>query len=138
MPGINQIKKKIIDDWLEGKTLRVVLLTSDHVTDIDTQEFLDDINANEVSATGYTANGQDLNNITTDLDLTNDRVELDADDTVWNITGSLTARFYAIIDWTGDASTSPVVVIVDFGSNQTTTDGAFTIQWNSQGILQIA
>lgn len=137
MPAVNNIKKTIIDAWLSGATLRVVLLDGNHSTDIDNQTFLSDINANEVNATGYTANGQAIANIVTTVDTVNDRLELDGDNTVWNITGSLTARYYAIVDWTGNPSTSRILTIVDFGSNQTTTDGAFTIQWNAQGILQL-
>ena len=138
MPIVNKTKKKIFDAYIAGKDLRVVLLDSNHSNDQVNHEFLDDINANEVTATGYTANGQSLANVSVVVDDANNRAELDADDPVWNITGSLTARYYAVIDWTGNAATSSIVGEVDFGSNQTTTDGSFTIQWNAQGVIQLS
>ena len=35
-----------------------MLLTNSHSNDPDTQEFIDDVSANQVSGTGYTAGGQ--------------------------------------------------------------------------------
>ncbi len=74
MSVVNTAKKKFGDgdiDWLVD-TIKCMILNSTHTTNIDTQEFIDDVSANEVSSTGYTAGGETLASKTSTVDNTND------------------------------------------------------------------
>lgn len=140
MAILNTAKKKFQDGGIDflNDTIKVALLTDTHTTDIDTQEFFSDVNANEASATGYTAGGQALSNKTTTVDTTADDSTFDADNVTWTVSGGLTARYVAVYKDTGTASTSPLITIFDLGSNKTVTDGDFTVQWDSNGIVSFA
>jgi len=119
-----------------GDTLRVALLTDVHVTDVDTQVFWSDINANEISGTGYTAGGETLANQAVTQDNTDNEGVFDADDVTW-VTATFTARFFVIYQDTGLATTSRIVRVTDFGSNQSVSAANFTIQWSAEGILNV-
>ena len=137
MAIVNTAFKKLFDGDIDLllDTIKVMLLTNVHATNIDTQEFIDDVSANQVSATGYTAGGDTLATPTTVVDNTGDKCDFDAVDTTWTITGSMTAQYAVIYKDTGTPATSAIVAIIDFGSDKTATDGDFKIQWATQGIL---
>ena len=121
---------------LEADTFKVMLLTSSHTTDIDAHVFIDDVSANEVSGTGYTAKGLPIVPVATTED-GSDLGKLDAANV--NITtATVTARYGVLYKDTGTASTSPIVVIYDFTTDQTSTAGTFTIAVNSSGLFTLA
>lgn len=136
----NPTKKKLVDGSidLDGDTFKISLHTSSFAPNFDTLDFRDDL-TNEVTATGYTAGGQTLAGLSIAVDLTNDRAEWTFTAPQWTITGSVTAR-YAVISKIrgGAASADEVVLVIDFGSDKTATDGTFTITPNAEGVLQIA
>jgi len=133
----NTVRKKFMDGEIAflTDTIKAMLLTNAHANDVDTQEFISDVSANEVSATGYTAGGATLASKTTTVDNTADVARADAADVTYSITGSMTARYVAVYKDTGTPGTSPVITILDFGSDKTVTDDDFIIQWNSNGIF---
>ena len=137
MAILNTAKKKFQDGEIDfvNDTIKVALLTSSHTTDIDTQEFFSDVNSNEASASGYTTGGQALSGKSSTVDNTNDDSTLDGDNVTWTVTGGLTARYVAVYKDTGDPTTSPLITIFDLGSDKTVTDGDFTVQWDSEGIV---
>ena len=118
-------------------TIKVMLLTDSHSTNIDTQEFIDDVSANEVSATGYTSGGATLGSVTVSVDNTDNEGVVDASDVTWS-SSTITARYYVIYKDTGTAGTSPIAFIGDFGSNKSSSSGDFTIQWDSEGVFNAA
>ena len=61
---------------------------------------------------------------------------LDAADTTW-ASSTITARYAVIYDSTGTSSTSALIGYVDFGSDQASTNGNFTITWDATGIVRI-
>lgn len=126
--GTSQAARRV--DWL-GDTIKVSLHTSSYTPSQTTHCYYSDL-TNEVTGTGYTAGGATLGSTTaTKSSLT---VSLDAADTSWT-TSTITARYAVIRKDTGSSATSPVLGYVDFGADQSSTAGTFTITWDSTGIF---
>jgi len=117
-------------------TIKVALLTSSYTPDQDAHDYLNDVSTYEVSGTGYTAGGNTLASKTVTYDSANNVIVLDAADTTW-ASSTITARYAIVYDSTGTASTSALIGYVDFGSDQSSTNGNFTITWDSTGIVRI-
>lgn len=134
----NSFKKHIMNGGidLDTDTIKVMLLDDNHSQDQDAHEFIDDVSANEVSGTGYSAGGAALANKAVTQDNTDNEGVFDADDLTWS-SSSITARYAAIYKDTGTPGTSPILAILDFGEDKTSTSGNFTIQWADEGILNI-
>jgi hypothetical protein len=77
---------------------------------------------NEVSGTGYTAKGNSLTNVTPTSSSTT--AYTDFGDTTWS-SSTITARGAMI--YNDSASGDPSVVILDFGSDKSSSSGDFTI-----------
>ena len=126
--GTSQSARRV--DWLND-TIKVMLCTSSYTPAQTTHAYRSSI-TNEVSGTGYTSGGATLGSKTaTKSSLV---VSLDAADTSWT-TATITARYAVIYKDTGSSSTDPVLGYIDFGSDQTSTAGTFTITWDSTGIF---
>lgn len=121
---------------LENDTIKLALVDG-YTPNIDTHQNWDDVSSSEVSATGYTAGGAALASGSVTVDTANDRAEFDATDEVWTITGTLTADGAILYKDSGTASTSPVIRYFDFGGDETTEDGDFTVQFNAEGVVQL-
>ena len=123
---------------LKSDTIKLSLHSSSYTPDIDADEFFDDVD-NEVSTSGsYTAGAAGGYTLTTTVstDDTDNEGVFDATDV--SITGAtITARYAIIRKDTGTASTSPLVLYIDFGSNQTSTVGTFAITFAAEGILNL-
>lgn len=117
-------------------TIKVALLSSSYTPDQDAHDYLNDVSTYEVSGTGYTAGGNTLGSKTATYDSANNVIVLDAADTTWS-SSTITARYAVVYDSTGTASTSALIGFVDFGSDQSSTNGNFTITWDSTGIVRI-
>lgn len=121
---------------LATDTIKLMLLTSSHTPDADAEVFIDDVSANEVAASGtYSAGGITLTQ-SGSTDDTDDEGVLDATD-VSVTSATITARYAAIYKDTGTPSTSPIVCVIDFGSNQSSTAGTFSITFAAEGILNL-
>jgi len=123
------ILKKVHD--LVNDTVKVALLTSSAAFDADNDNWAD-ISSNEVSGTGYTAGGAALGSKTVTVDNTNDRASWDGADVTWP-TSTITARFAAVYDDTH--ANDRLICLFDFGSNQSSSNGDFTIQWHANGLI---
>ena len=123
-------------DW-DSDTIKVMLVTSSYTPNQDTHDYLDDVVANEVSGTGYTAGGATLASKTITYDGASNVTVLDAADPTWSAS-TITARYAVIYDATpGTNATRPLIGYVDFGSDQSSTSGDFTITWDSTGIVRL-
>lgn len=122
-------------DW-DSDTIKVALLTSSYTPDQDTHDYFNDVNSYEVSGTGYSSGGATLGSKTVSYDSANNVIVLDAADTTWS-SSTITARYAVVYDATGTASTSALIGYVDFGSDQSSTNGNFTVTWDSTGIVRI-
>lgn len=123
-------------DW-DSDVIKVALLSNAYTPDQDAHNYFDDVIANEVSGTGYTAGGLTLQNKTNTYDAANNVVILDADDVTW-ASSTITARYAAIYDATPATNAErPLIGYVDFGSDQSSSNGNFTITWDATGIVRI-
>lgn len=118
-------------------TIKVMLLTSSYTPNQDTHDYLDDVVANEVTGTGYTAGGATLTTKSATYDTATNVTILDADDVTWS-SSTITARYAVVYDATpGTNATRPLIGYVDFTSDQSSTAGNFTITWDATGIVRI-
>ncbi len=122
-------------DW-DTDTIKVALLSNAYTPDQDAHDYFNDVSANEVSGTGYTAGGNTLASKTITYDSGSNVITLDAADTTWS-SSTITARYAVVYGSTGTASSSPLIGYVDFGSDQSSSNGNFTITWDATGIVRI-
>jgi hypothetical protein len=123
-------------DW-DSDTIKVALLSSSYTPNQDTHDYFDDVSANEVTGTGYTTGGITLASKTSTYDGTNNVIILDAADVTWS-SSTITARYAVVYDDSGaNAASKALIGYVDFGSDQSSTNGNFTITWDSTGIVRI-
>ena len=121
---------------LDGDTIKLALLTSSYTPDFDAHDFFDDVSANEVGASGtYSAGGATLS-VTLSQDNTDNEGVFDATDVSFT-SATITARYAIIYKSTGTPSTSPLVALLDFGSNYTSTAGTFAITFAAEGIVNV-
>ncbi|MCK9370986.1 hypothetical protein M0R04_13835 [Candidatus Dojkabacteria bacterium] len=121
---------------LSADTIKIALLTSSYTPDQDAHDFYDDVSANEVANSGtYAAGGATLT-VTVSQDNTDDEAVFDATDVSWTGT-TITARYAVIYKSTGTASTSALICLIDFGSNQSSSSGTFAITFASEGIMNL-
>lgn len=124
-------------DW-DSDTIKVALLTNAYTPDQDAHNYLDDVSTYEVTgATGYTTGGNTLANKTNTYSSATNVIVLDADDVTWS-SSTITARYAVIYDATpATAATKPLIGYVDFGSDQSSSNGNFTITWDATGIVRV-
>jgi hypothetical protein len=115
--------------------IKVMLCTSAYVPDQDAHVYKDVSVTSEVTGTGYTAGGATLASKTIGYTAATNIVALDAADVTW-ASSTITAR-YAVIYDDSPASNKPLLAYVDFGADQSSNNGNFTITWDANGILKI-
>lgn len=121
---------------LATDTIKLMLVTSSYTPDVDADVFIDDVSANEVGASGtYSAGGITLT-ITGSTDDTDNEGVMDAAD-VSVTSATITARYGVVYKDTGTPATSPIIAVIDFGSNQTSTAGTFALAFAAEGILNL-
>lgn len=120
----------------DSDTIKVMLVSSSYAPNQDSHAYKSDVTG-EVSGTGYTAGGQALTGKTLTYDGANNVIILDAADTTW-ANSTLTARYAVIYDDSGATDAAKVLLgYVDFGSDQSSTNGNFAITWDATGIFRI-
>ena len=121
---------------LATDTIKIMLVTASYTPSADNDVFVSTPDDYEVANSGtYAAGGATLT-VTGSTDDTDDEGVFDAVDVSW--TGAtITARYAVIYKSTGTASTSPIICVIDFGSNQISTNGTFAITFAAEGILNL-
>ncbi len=118
----------------DTNAVKLMLTTSAYVPNQDTQEDKADV-TNEVTGTGYTAGGETLASKT--LSNTNNVVTLDAADVTWS-NSTITARRAVLYDDSGATDADKAVLLwIDFGQDESSSNGDFTVQWNASGIATV-
>jgi hypothetical protein len=117
-----------------GDTFKIALYTNSASFDATTTAYT---TSNEVSGTGYSAGGNTLTRV--DPTTSGTTAFTDFADTTWS-SSTITARGAMI--YNDSASGNPAVVILDFGSDKTSTNGDFTVVFPtadaSNAIIRIA
>jgi hypothetical protein len=122
------LMNKIVD--LEADVIQVALMDNSHVFTA-TNNVWTDVSANEISGTGYTANGVVLASATVTQAAT---TKFDGNDSAWT-TATFTA-YHAVL-WDNTVATDDLICSFDFGGAKTVTAGTFTIQWHANGIITL-
>jgi hypothetical protein len=124
-------------NFLTG-TAKMLLVTSGWTPAFDTDDFINDIGANEVAAgNGYNTGGETLTAKTITYDSASDQVRIDFGDVTWTFTGSKTWLYAVIyIDTAGASSTDPIYAVLTWDSSQTVST-AYTLQIDPAGLLYV-
>ena len=127
---------------LAALTVKCMIVTGAYTVAQNTHDFADDLGANEVSGTGYTAGGNVCANAVVSLDGAG-LVDVDFDDpATWTqdaggFTNGRRAIFY--VDRGGAASADELIGYSDdFGADKGNVDGDFSVQVNAAGLFTSA
>lgn len=120
---------------LSANTIYVMLVT-DYTVDIDAHEDRADVTASEVSGTGYTADGAEITGLTYTIDDTGDEGEWDGENVTW-ASSTISAEGAIIYKSSGASTTDYLIAYIDFGSAKSSSNGNFTIQWSTEGIINL-
>jgi hypothetical protein len=135
---VNSYKKRVLDGDIDlgNDTIKAMLLDSSHTTNIDTQEFIDDVSANEVAASGSYAAGGITLSITTSQDDTDDEGVADATD-FSATTATISADYICYYKDTGTPGTSPIIAIEDLNGTKTSTAGTWAYTVAAEGLINV-
>jgi hypothetical protein len=129
----NKYKQSLLQALTTG-VVKVALLSDAYVPN-QAHEFFSDVSAQEVIGTGYAAGGQVLTGKT--LTEINSLFKFDADNPVWAITGSMSARYAVFYIDTGVPGTSRLLSFFKFPVLRTTINNNFTLEIPDTGILSL-
>jgi hypothetical protein len=124
-----------------GNTIRVALV-SGYTPNTVTNNVWADVSTNEVTGTGYTANGkalasQAVTETGTGTGTTGERGKFDADNVTWsglNIGGTSGSPSHAVMY--NDDPTTPADPLIAYWEVTTATNGGnYTLEWHTNGIL---
>lgn len=126
---------------LDTDTIVCVLLSESYTPDRTAHATWANVSAYEVSGTGYTAGGQALaNSAVTHAAGTG---KWDADDVTW-ATATIAAKYAVLVRRAGGSLVSGDLLLAyvdlnttDAASTVSSTGSAFTVQWNTAGIMTL-
>lgn len=119
------LMNKVVD--MDADTIKVALYDNNHSFNATDTDFTTD---NEVSGAGYTSGGVTLANTSVTEAAT---TKFDADDTAWP--GATFTAYHAVIyDVTAGNN---LIASIDFGGAKAVSAGAFTIQWDANGVITL-
>lgn len=116
-------------DWA-ADTIKVALVKAAYAPDQDKHDFWDDVSANEVAGTNYTAGGKELTEKTVTYDEASNTVRLKAKTVEWKEV-TVEYRYAVVYKDTGAAGTSPVLGYLDTGGTQKIVAGLVKIEWDA-------
>ena len=129
-----QLQDTLTENMASETTVYVLMVTDAHTPDFDAHDFRDDI-TNEVTAgSGYTSGGKLMTNTTLTVS-TNGTLIYNANDVSWaasTITDAMAAVGYFT---NGAAASDQLIWLSDFVTAASSSNGTFTIQWSSGGII---
>lgn len=120
---------------MDSDTFKLALFTSTLTPNQDTNQYFDaaPYTSNQVaSGNGYTTGGATVSPVTVSYDAATNKLSFDAADASWT-TATFTARYGILYDST-PTTNKPLVLYVDFGADQSPSNGTFTVTWDAAGI----
>lgn len=121
-------------DW-DTDTVYVALVAAAYTPDQDAHEAWSDVVANEITGTGYTANGKVLVTPTRAYTGATNRTVLDAVDPSWTV-ATFSARYAVFYNRTpATDATRWLISWVDFGVTESVTAGTFTLILDALGVM---
>jgi len=120
---------------LLSDTMKLMLCTASYTPDLDAHQFKSDV-TNEITGTGYTAGGVTLAGKTLTYSSGSNKTIFDCNDAVW-AAATITFRYAILYKSTGTNSTSPLIGIMDFGSDVASTGGDATVVFNAGGVWEL-
>lgn len=124
-------------DW-DTDTIKVMLVDATVAPNVTTQQFIDDVSANEVSGAGYTAGGATIAGASIALD--GSTVKMAHNDVTWSQddAGFSDARYAYWCKDTGTPATSVIIMSMDLGSAKGNVSGNLTLDADATtGVLQV-
>lgn len=122
-------------DWVSD-TIKTTLHTNSYTFAQDTDDFFNDATNELSTAGGYTAGGVTLGTKSIDVGTTL-QVRLIAANAQWT-SATFTARQAVVwADTAGASSTDPLMMNINFGSDQSVSSGTFTIAWAADGVGKV-
>ena len=118
----------------ENGSYKVMLTTNSYTPNASTHSKRSDV-TNEVVGTGYTAGGQAVVSLTATESA--GVVTVDITDPNW-ASSTITARYMILYQDVGTAATDRLVMAYDFGSDESSSNGDFTVQINASGLFDIS
>jgi len=124
---------------LDADEFKLALFTSSLVVNQDTHRYFDaaPYNANQVTnGNGYATGGAVVSPLSVTYDASSNRLSFDAADATWT-SSTFTCRYGVLYDSTPLAN-KPLMLWVDFGTNQSPSNGTFQVIWDATGIGYVA
>lgn len=117
---------------VDSDTFDIRLVDNTVTPDFDTHGLWSDLSSGEASGAGYSAGGVALSGFS--MAISSGSLNFDATDAAWT-SSTVTARAAVMVD---DAlANDPLFCLLDFGSDISSSNGTFTVQFASGGFLQI-
>ena len=120
-----------------GDIIKVILVGTTYFPNADTDRFYSHVQPYEIVGTGYIPGDYVLTGKTLTKDLTNDWVVFAANNPSWDPSTITNAKGAILYKDTGNATTSPLIGYYEFDQPASSSNGAFTIVWASNGILRL-
>jgi hypothetical protein len=117
---------------LDSDTLKVSLHTSSYTPDAGHSSYTD-LDNEVANGNGYTTGGETLGTVTWNED--SGTATLSAANPSWT-TATFIARYAVVYDDT--PAGKPLICLFDFSTDQSVSNGTFTLQFNASGILTIS
>jgi hypothetical protein len=135
---LDAVDTDTVDFGASGDTIKIALVTSSYTPGANTHDFFDDVSANEVSGTNYTAGGYTLANKT----LAHSSGTVTFGNTVnpsWSqhASGFSNARYAILYKSTGTGSTSALIAYADLGADVGNVAGNLTLSLTSSEIFSL-
>jgi hypothetical protein len=117
---------------LDTDTFKMALVTSAYTPDTDAHDFWNDVSGSEVAAgDGYSTGGASIT-LSVSADTSGNNIDVDCTDVTWATASGLSSRYAVVYKSTGVSSTSPVLLLIDFGGT-VLVDG---VTINASGLLR--
>lgn len=123
------------DESLEAEDNRITLLSDSATPNFDTHDFWDDLVANEVTGTNWSAGGVALTG--TEVTLSSGVLTFDATDVSVASTTIANAMASVLRFNVGSNATDQLVMLHDFVNAVSSSNGTFAINWAATGLLTL-